>query len=155
MTTTAQNTKSFASAKQSVIIRPISSQQAGFIYHDFSDLKNLVKFVGTKPQIDEEGNLWFRKQQIPDNSVILRNSYGAVTDVLTFDKAAEQYEIVADSAFLPEHANKVVAKAVTAKGEKGMSRNDLKDALLKKNILFKSGLTRDQLQEVYDKNVKK
>jgi hypothetical protein len=156
-TQSSTSAKSFASARQSVIIRPRTAEQQGFIYHNFSDLKNLVKFVGSKPSIDEEGNLWFRKQMIPDNSVILRNSYGQVTDVLSFDKAEEQYTVVLDSEFKPEHANKVEKKEPSVKGGNGggMTRNDLKDALTKAKIDFKSGLTKDQLQVLYNEKVSK
>jgi len=154
MTATANNTSSFSKAKQSIVVRPRANNVQAFIYHDFSDLKNLVRFVGTKPTIDEEGNLYFRKQLINDNSVILRDAYGRVEEVLTYDAAAVKYEIVAESEFKPEHANNVIAKEKSSNGN-GLTRQDLKDALTKAKIVFKNGLTKDQLQAIYDKEVKK
>ena len=155
MTLTPQNSKSdFASLKQSIVIRPKSNNLQGFIYHDFSDLKNLVRFVGTKPQIDEEGNLYFRKTMIPDNSVVLRDAYGRVEKVMSFEQADKDYEIVGQSDFKPEHANVVIAKEKSTNGNKGMTREELKVALTKAKIDFKSGLTRDQLQGIYDANKK-
>lgn len=155
MATLNSTSKSFDNSKQAVIIRPRSTNTLAFIYHDFSDLKNLILFVGSKPQIDEEGKLYFRKLQIPDNSVILRNAYGQVTEVLKFDTAAQRYEIVADSEFKPEHANKVETKPQGEKTKGGMNRQQLKDALTKAKIEFKSGLTKEELQALYDANNKK
>jgi hypothetical protein len=154
MATQTDNTKSataFSKAKQSIVIRPRANNIQAFIYHDFTDLKNLVRFVGTKPQIDEEGNLYFRNTLIPDNTVIMRDAYGRVIDVMTYDQANGRYEIVAESEFKPEHANKVIAKEKTAgKANGGMTRTELKDALTKAKVVYKNGLTKDQLQEVYD-----
>lgn len=155
MATQTSASKNFASSKQSLVIRPTTVNQMAFHYGDFSDLKNLILFVGSKPSIDEEGKLWFGKQEIKDDSIVLRNSYGKVTDVLTCDKAAEQFEIVAESEFKPEHANKVERKAPSEKGEGKMSRSDLKDALTAAKVDFKSGLTKDQLQHLYDEKVAK
>jgi hypothetical protein len=158
MATNAINPKNFADAKQSVIIRPRTANQMAFLYHDFSDLKNLVKFVGSKPSIDEEGNLWFGKTMIPDNCLVIRNSYGKVTEVLSYEQAATHYEIVADSEFKPEHANVVEKKASEPKAagaDKGMTRTELKEALTAKKIDFKSGLTKEQLQAIYDSKVSK
>lgn len=152
----AQTSKTFANAKSALVVRPKSVNEMAFIYRNFSDLKNLVKFVGSKPSIDEEGNLYFRKQMIADNSVIFRNSYGQVTEVLPLEKAEEKYEIVADSEFKPEHANTVTEKPARVAGEKsGMTRKELKEALNKAKVEFKTGLTRAQLQLIYDENIKK
>lgn len=148
--------KTFANAKSALVVRPKSVNEMAFIYRNFSDLKNLVKFVGSKPSIDEEGNLYFRKQMIADNSVIFRNSYGQVTDVLPLEKAEEKYEIVADSEFKPEHANTIQEKPVRVAGDKtGMTRKELKEALTKAKVEYKTGLTRAQLQTIYDENIKK
>jgi hypothetical protein len=149
------NLKSFSQAKSSVVIRPKSVNTQGFIYRDFTDLKNLVKFVGGRPSIDENGELWFGKHNIKDNSLIIRTGTGKVYEVLTMEEAETQFEIVADSTFLPEHANVTVAKAPKVKGDKGMTRNELKDALTKMKVEFKSGLTRDELQKVYDEKMSK
>ncbi|NMC99107.1 MAG: hypothetical protein GYA62_05240 [Bacteroidales bacterium] len=151
----ATTTKNFESAKQMVVIRPRTVNQVAFVYRDFSDLKNLIKFVGSKPSIDEEGKLWFGKLPIPDNCVVLRNSYGKVTEVHDFKAAEMYYEIAADSEFKPEHANKVEPKPVKeGHKENGISRSAMKEALRKASIGFKSGLTKDELSAIYNEAIK-
>jgi hypothetical protein len=119
MTDNAASLKSvFATAKQSLVLRPNSINVSAFIYHSFADLKNLIKFVGTKPQIDEEGRLYFKKVLIPDNCVILRDTQGKVQRVMTFDEAESNYEIVAQSDFKPEHANTIIPVVVKSRSKK-------------------------------------
>jgi len=104
---------SFESAKQSLVINPRSTKTQAFAYHGMQDLENLITFVGTSPKVSvEKGKivLAFKKQVILDDRIILRNSYGEVTAVMTYDEANTQYEIVAESAFLPEHKNKLEEK---------------------------------------------
>jgi hypothetical protein len=103
--------RTFATAKQSVVIRPKAPNTLAFVYHGFTDLKNLVKFVGSRPTIDENGDLYFRKNLIKDNSVILRDAFGKVIEVLNYNDASAKYEIVGDSEFKAEHANKVETKS--------------------------------------------
>jgi len=109
-TTTAA---SFETAKQSLIINPKSVKDHAFIYRGMQDLENLIAFVGSSPKVSvDKGKivLAFKKQIILDNRVILRNTYGEVTAVLTFEEADRDYEILAQSEFLPEHKNKVIEK---------------------------------------------
>lgn len=104
---------SFETAKQSLVINPKSVKTQAFVYRGMQDLENLIAFVGSSPKVSvEKGKivLAFKKQIIFDNSVILRNSYGEVTSVMTYEKAQDEYEILAQSDFLPEHKNKVEEK---------------------------------------------
>ena len=104
---------SFESAKQSLVINPRSTKTQAFVYRGMPDLENLIAFVGTSPKVSvEKGKivLAFKKQVILDNTVILRNSYGEVTAVMSYDEAETKYEILAQSVFLPEHKNKLEEK---------------------------------------------
>ena len=139
--------KEFTSAKQLVILRPNSTEVLAFIYHDFSDLKNLIKFVGSRPTIDEDGKLWFRKNQIPENSVVIRDSFGQVTHVMKYDDAATKYTIISDSEFLPAHAAIVKTREISAEGK--MSKVQIQEELTKLGVEFpKWNITRDQLEEL-------
>jgi hypothetical protein len=107
------NVNLFEVAKQSLVISPKTIKEQAFIYRSISDLENLIGFVGTTPKVDiDKGKmvLTFRKHIVTDNSLILRNAYGEVTNVMTLENANKIYDIVAQSEFLPEHKNKVVVK---------------------------------------------
>ena len=105
---------SFEVAKQSLVINPRStSKTQAFVYRGMQDLENLIAFVGTSPKVSvEKGKivLAFKKQIILDNRVILRNSYGEVTAVMTYEEADKDFEILGQSEFLPEHKNKLEEK---------------------------------------------
>ena len=146
-------TKGFSTAKQCVVIRPKATNVAAFIYHGFADLKNLLQFVGSKPSIDEDGKLWFKKMQIFDNSVILRDAYGRVVEVLKYEDAETKYEIVADSEFKPEHANKIAEAPNKPAGKKGgngngLTRQDIVDQLKSKGIEFDARASKGELEKV-------
>lgn len=139
--------KEFTTAKQLVILRPSSTEVLGFIYHDFSDLKNLIKFVGTRPTIDEEGKLWFRKLQVPDNSVVIRDAFGQVTNVMNYETASTKFTLVSDSDFLPAHAAIIKSKEVPEGGK--MTKVEIQAELTKLGIEFpKWNITRDQLEDL-------
>jgi len=110
------NENPFASAKQSLILKPKTVAIQALNFKGFEDLKTLIDFVGNTPKIDVDKNgqpvLLYKKQVIKDNSIILRNSFGEVTRVMTYAEAAEIYEISAQSEFKAEHKNKVVDKPV-------------------------------------------
>lgn len=110
------NENPFASSKQSLILKPKTVAIQALHYKGFEDLKTLIDFVGSTPKIDVDktGNpvLSFRKQTVRDNTIILRNSFGEVTRVMSYAEAAEVYEISAQSEFKAEHKNKVVDKPV-------------------------------------------
>lgn len=104
---------SFENAKQSLVINPRSLKTQAFVYRGMQDLENLIAFVGVSPKVSvEKGKivLAFKKQIILDNRVILRNSYGEVTAVMTYEEADKDFEVLAESAFLPEHKNKLEEK---------------------------------------------
>jgi hypothetical protein len=106
-------TNSFEVAKQSIVINPKSVRTQAFVYRGMQDLENLIAFVGSSPKVSvEKGKivLAFKKEVILDNRIILRNSYGEVTAVMTFEEAEKDFEILAQSEFLPEHKNKVEEK---------------------------------------------
>jgi|WetSurMetagenome_2_1015567.scaffolds.fasta_scaffold1216976_1 hypothetical protein len=107
------NENLFTSSKQSLVIAPKTTKQQAFIYRSMADLENLILFVGNTPKIAiDKGKpiLNYGKHTIKDDSVILRNSFGEVTTVLSMEEANAQYDIVAQSEFLPEHKNKVITK---------------------------------------------
>lgn len=152
----------FDSAKQSVVIRPKSVNQQAFVYRGYNDLKNMILFVGSKPTIDENGDLWFKKTKVVANSVLLRDAYGRLTEQLTFDEASEKYEIVAQSDFKPEHANKIVAKVAGEKKERNgngngnaMSRNAIVDELKRNNIAFNARGSKAELEATLEAGLKK
>jgi hypothetical protein len=102
----------FTEAKQSVILKTKVVPVQAFVYKDFSDLENLIKFVGSRPLINGDMSIQFKKTIVPKNSVVMRNQYGEVISALTFDQANTLYEIAAQSEFKPEHVNKVIDKEV-------------------------------------------
>jgi hypothetical protein len=107
------NVNIFETAKQSLVIQPKTQKEQAFVYRTIADLENLIGFVGTTPKVDiDKGKmvLTFKKHIIGDGSVVLRNSYGEVTRVMTFEEANKIYDVAAQSEFLQEHKNKVVAK---------------------------------------------
>lgn len=161
MTKSTTTTESiFDNAKQSLVLRPKSINVQAFIYSGYNDLKNLILFVGSKPTIDENGDLWFKKTKVVANSVILRDAYGKLTEQLTFEAAAAKYEIVASSDFKPEHANKIIAKVASPKGEKtsngnGISRQQIVDELKRNNIPFDARGSKAELQATLESGLKK
>lgn len=100
----------FTEAKQSLILKSKVVPVQAFVYKDFSDLENLIKFVGSRPLINGDMSIQFKKTIVPKNSVVMRNQYGEVMSALTFDQANNLYEIAAQSEFKPEHVNKVIDK---------------------------------------------
>jgi len=105
-------TNPFEVAKQSVILKTKVIPTMAFIYRGFPDLENLIKFVGSRPMINGDMTLQFKKTIVPNNSVVLRNQYGEIVKVMTFADAADTYDIAAQSDFRPEDSNKVVIKEV-------------------------------------------
>jgi hypothetical protein len=155
-----KSTTAFENAKQSLVVRPLSLNTQAFIYSGYTDLKNLILFVGSKPTIDENGDLWFKKTKVVANSVILRDAYGKLTEQLTFEQAAGKYEIVASSDFKPEHANKIIAKVASEKSEKssngnGISRQGIVDELKRNNIPFDSRSSKAELEATLTAGLKK
>jgi len=104
-----------ADTRQSLALKPKVVVVQAFHYRGFKDLKNLIQFVGSRPIINEDASLQFKKVIIPDNSIVFRNEYGAVVRVMSYDEANKMYEIGAQSDWKPEHANKVKAREVRAK----------------------------------------
>jgi hypothetical protein len=107
------NENIFTDAKQSLILRPKSIQVAAFKYNESADLMNLISFVGKEPKVKvDKGKmvLTFGKKDVKEGNIVLRNSYGEVTNVFTPAEANDKYEIVASSEFKPEHANKIAKK---------------------------------------------
>lgn len=153
MSKTDSITEKFDEAKQIITVRPFAIMQAGFIYRGFSDLKNLLAFVGSKPTIDENSQLWFGEFMIAENSVILRDAQGHVTKVLNFEAAAGALELVTSEEFKPEHANVIVPK-VKAEGAKssrgGASRADYVVALKAAAIEFDARASKAELIATFE-----
>jgi len=115
------NENLFSTAKQSIIIKPKTVSKQAFNYKSLTDLENLIGFVGTEPKVKVVSGkmlIIFGKHEIKENSIILRNSFGQVTDVMDYDRANELYEITAQSEFKAEHKNKVTAKPVIKRTNK-------------------------------------
>ena len=138
--------------KKVIAIRPLAVTQLAFVYTDFSDLKNLIQFVGSKPTIDEAGNLFFKKMKISDNSVILRDSFGKVVDVIPADKLKDKFEISAESDFKAEHIAKVEVKVVGEKSERsangGPTRQEIYEALIASGAEFDKRANKAELERV-------
>jgi hypothetical protein len=116
------NENPFANAKQSLILKPKTIAIQAFNYKGLEDLKNLIDFVGSTPKIDVDKSgqpiLLYKKNVLKENSIIMRNSFGEVTNVLTYPDAAEVFDISAQSEFKPEHKNKVQDKPPRKKVKK-------------------------------------
>lgn len=108
----------FAEAKNCVALKPKSVAVTAFVYRDLSDLKNLILFVGNRPLINPDTSLQFKKQTVKENSVVMRNAYGEVTEVLSYDDAANKYDIAAQHDFTAADANKVQEKPVRTRTSK-------------------------------------
>lgn len=91
----------FSVSKQALILKPKTLAKEAFNYHGFADLKNLISFVGSTPKIDvnDKGDavIMYRKKIIADNSIVIRDAAGNVTEVLDYEKAAEVYDIAAQN----------------------------------------------------------
>jgi hypothetical protein len=107
---TAENL--FSSSKQALVIKPKTTPQAAFNYRGFADLKNLISFVGSSPKIDisksSEPVLTFKKHSLIDGCIVMRDSFGNVTKVMSYAEANELYEIAAQRDFEVKDSNKVV-----------------------------------------------
>jgi hypothetical protein len=112
--------KTFSDAKQIIVIRPKSVvENVAFHYADFSDVKKLIQFVGSKPTIDENAAIWFGKFLIPDDSLVVRDSFGRVSTVLTMEQAETKYNVVASHDFKTEDIAEVRVKVVKEGSKRG------------------------------------
>lgn len=101
------------------ILKPKTKPFETFIYRGFDDLEKLIKYVGSRPALNPDLSLQFKKAVIKPNSVIIRNSFGEVVRVMTFEEAAEQYDIAASAAFDADRdSNKVGVNPVKARKSK-------------------------------------
>lgn len=117
-TATTKAVNVFETAMASVVLKPKTIPEQGFIYRSLSDLENLIGFVGVAPKVNvEKGKMIisFGKAIIPEGSLVFRTIYGTVSHVMSLDKANEVYEIAAQSEFKPEHKNKVQDKPARVK----------------------------------------
>ena len=111
----------FEVALQSLVLSPKTTKVQAFIYRSVNDLENLVRFLGVAPKvIFEKGKMTYQfgKILVPDNSVIMRDSYGTITRVLTFAEANDKYDIAAQREFdnaKDSQTPEVKAKVVRAK----------------------------------------
>ena len=113
--TSDSNANPFVNSKQSLVLKLKVVATQAFHYRNFSDLKTLIQFVGSRPVINEDASLQFKKVVVPDNSIVLRDEYGAVVRVMSYEEADKGFEIAAQSEWKAEHANKVKAKEIKAK----------------------------------------
>jgi hypothetical protein len=111
----------FEVAQQSLILSPKTTKVQAFIYRSVNDLENLVRFLGVAPKvIFEKGKMTYQfgKILVPDNSIIMRDSYGTITRVLTYAEANDKYDIAAQRDFdiaKDSQTPEVKAKVVRAK----------------------------------------
>jgi hypothetical protein len=92
----------FEVALQSLVLSPKTTKVQAFIYRSVNDLENLVRFLGVAPKvIFDKGKMTYQfgKVLVPDNSVIMRDTYGTITRVMTYAEAAEKYDIAAQREF--------------------------------------------------------
>lgn len=116
---TAQVANPFENAATIAILKPKTKPFETFIYRGFDDLEKLIKYVGSRPALNPDLSLQFKKAIVKPNSVIIRNSFGEVVRVMTFEEAAENYDIAASSSFVADRdSNKVEAKPVKARKSK-------------------------------------
>ena len=114
-----QTASPFENASTIAILKPKTKPFETFIYRGFDDLEKLIKYVGSRPALNPDLSLQFKKAVIKPNSVIIRNSFGEVVRVMTFEEAAEQYDIAASVTFDADRDTaKVEAKPVKARKSK-------------------------------------
>ena len=101
--------KEFATAKTSVVIKPKTKNELVMIYRGLQDLKSLILFVGSRPVLNADASIQYKKFIIADNSVVFRNGNGQVSKVMTFEEAENLYDIAADSFFKNEHSFQATA----------------------------------------------
>lgn len=108
----------FSDSKQFLVLKPKTVAKAAFHYRNNADLENLIDFVGSKPKVDigDKGELilMYRKRIIKDNTIILSDAFGNVSDILDYKSASEIYEVVAQSDTKPT-ATKAETKAAPKK----------------------------------------
>lgn len=116
--TKTEQTNAFTNAKNVVALKPKSVAVQAFVYKSLNDLKALISFIGNRPLINPDTSLQFKKMTVKENSVVMRNSYGEVTEVLTFDEAQNKYDIAAEHDFTAADVNKVQDKPVRTRASK-------------------------------------
>jgi len=89
----------FENANTITILKPKTKPFETFIYRGFDDLEKLIKYVGARPTLNPDLSLQFKKTVVKPNSVLIRSAFGEVTRVMTFEEAAEQFDIAASAAF--------------------------------------------------------
>jgi len=104
MSNEAQTPKTFETAKTSIVLKPKTKPEMAMVYRGLQDLKSLILFVGSKPVLNADATIQYRKHIVKDNSVIFRNANGQVSKILSFEEASKVYEIIADSEFSQTHA---------------------------------------------------
>jgi len=103
----------FEEAKTMVILKTKVVPEMALVYRGFEDLEKLISFVGTRPVLNTDLTLSFKKQIVEPNSVIFRDVYGQVTKVLTLDEASAIHDIAAQAEYNAEqHRNNVQAKEI-------------------------------------------
>ena len=106
-----ENKKSLASGQIAIIVKK-STPELCFFYEGTKDLENLISFVGQKPTIEfDKGKLIpkFKKNHVPENSYVLRNSIGDIR-VLTEYDFTSNFDIQAVKEYSKEYANKILEK---------------------------------------------
>jgi hypothetical protein len=89
----------FENARSNVIIRTKQIPKAAFIYHSQDDLKGAIEFVKSAPKasVNDAGKvvLSFGKCDLSDNTLILLNEVGKVSEIISLEEAEKRFEIVA------------------------------------------------------------
>jgi hypothetical protein len=107
--------------KNVLILKPKTNELTGFQYNDQNDLENLIKFVGSAPVVKIESGkmqLLFKKQVVRPGTVVFRNGFGEVTNVMEIPKVIETFDISKTLDFAPDHVNTVTEKVKVVKEKK-------------------------------------
>ena len=115
----AEAANPFEKVNTMTILKPKTTPIETFVYRGFDDLEKLIKYIGSRPTLNPDLSLQFKKAVVKPNSVLTRNAFGEVAQVMTFEEAAAKYDIAATTEFQPERdTNKVQAKPVKERKSK-------------------------------------
>ena len=83
-----------------IIVKPRTIERLGFVYQGYEDLQSLINFVGKAPQINEKGELFYKKHVINNNSVIFKDTEGNITGVMSRQSIESAFDLVAEKEYV-------------------------------------------------------
>ena len=116
----AQTATPFENAATIAILKPKTKPFETFNYKGFEDLEKLIRYIGSRPVLNSDLSLQYKKHTIKPGCLVIRNAFGEVARVMTYDEAQVQYDITASAPFVADRDTaKVEAKpAKTRKSKK-------------------------------------